>query len=447
MDNIEINDFLSLAEETYKIDPSLFKNYKVKRGLRNADGTGVLAGLTSIGEVRGYIIDDCDKVPVAGKLLYRGVNIKKIIKNSLEEKRPSFEEAAFLLLFGKLPTKTEYEKFRRLLGEIRPLPVGFNEDIIMKTPCQDIMNKLARSVLSLYSYDNNPEEISLDNLLRQSVELISRMGTIVAYSYHARRHHFDNESLHIHPTNPENSTAENFLHLIYPNGKFSNEDAELLDLMLTLHAEHGGGNNSAFACRVVSSTGTDTYSAIASAICSLKGPRHGGANKAVLDMVSEIKENVKDWENEGQVADYLRKIVNKKAGNGSGLIYGMGQAVYTVSDPRASILRTKAEEMAKMKGFEDEFNLYALIEQLSPEILCEKWGVKRVVCANIDLYSGFVYQMLNIPPELYTPLFAVSRIVGWCSHRIEELLTNGKILRPAYKSVCERTEYVAFNDR
>ena len=447
MDNIEINDFLPLAEETYKIDPSLFKNYKVKRGLRNADGTGVLAGLTSIGEVRGYIIDDCDKVPVAGKLLYRGVNIKKIIKNSLEEKRPSFEEAAFLLLFGKLPTKTEYEKFRRLLGETRPLPVGFNEDIIMKTPCKDIMNKLARSVLSLYSYDENPEEISLENLLRQSVELISRMGTIVAYSYHARRHHFDNESLYIHPTKPENSTAENFLHLIYPNGEFSEDEAELLDLMLTLHAEHGGGNNSAFACRVVSSTGTDTYSAVASAICSLKGPRHGGANKAVLDMVSDIKNNVKDWANEGQVADYLRKIVNKQAGNGSGLIYGMGHAVYTVSDPRAAILKAKAEEMAKNKGFEEEFNLYALIEQLSPEILCEKWGIKRAVCANIDLYSGFVYQMLNIPPELYTPLFAVSRIVGWCSHRIEELLTNGKILRPAYKSVCEKTEYVLFNDR
>lgn len=447
MENIEINDFLPLAEETYKIDPSLFKNYKVKRGLRNADGTGVLAGLTSIGEVRGYIIDDCDKVPVAGKLLYRGVNIRKIIKNSLEEKRPSFEEAAFLLLFGKLPTKNEYEKFHRLLGETRPLPVGFNEDIIMKTPCQDIMNKLARSVLSLYSYDDNPEEITLENLLRQSVELISRMGTIVAYSYHARRHHFDNESLYIHPTKPENSTAENFLHLIYPNGEFSEEEAELLDLMLTLHAEHGGGNNSAFACRVVSSTGTDTYSAVASAICSLKGPRHGGANKAVLDMVSDIKNNVKDWTNEGQIADYLRKIVNKEAGNGSGLIYGMGHAVYTVSDPRAAILKAKAEEMAKIKGFEEEFNLFALIEQLSPEILCEKWGVKRAVCANIDLYSGLVYQMLNIPPELYTPLFAVSRIVGWCSHRIEELLTNGKILRPAYKSVCEKREYIMFNDR
>lgn len=445
MDKIEINDFLPLAEETYKIDPALFKNYKVKRGLRNADGTGVLAGLTSIAEVRGYIIDDCDKVPVAGKLLYRGVNIKKIIKNSLEEKRPSFEEAAFLLLFGKLPTKTEYEKFRRLLGEQRPLPVGFNEDIIMKTPCRDIMNKLARSVLSLYSYDENPEETTLENLLRQSIELISRMGTVVSYAYHARRHHFDNESLFIHPTKPENSTAENLLHLLH--GEYTEDEAELLDLMLTLHADHGGGNNSAFACRVVSSTGTDTYSAIASAICSLKGPRHGGANKAVLDMMDEIKMNVKDWTNEGQVADYLRKIVNKEAGNGSGLIYGMGHAVYTVSDPRAAILKSKAEEMAKMKGFEDEFNLFSLVEQISPEILCEKWGIKRAVCANIDLYSGLVYKMLNIPSELYTPLFAVARIVGWCSHRIEELLTNGKILRPAYKSVCEKKEYIMFNDR
>ena len=447
MENIEVNDFLSLAKETYRIDPSLFKNYKVKRGLRNADGTGVLAGLTSIGEVRGYIIDDCDKVPVAGKLLYRGVNIKKIINNSTIEKRPSFEEAAFLLLFGKLPTQTEYDKFCKLLGKMRSLPVSFNEDIIMKTPCRDIMNKLARSVLSLYSYDENPEDLTMENLLRQSIELISRMGTIVAYSYHARRHYYDNQSLYIHPPIPENSTAENFLHLIKPNGEFTAEEAELLDIMLTLHAEHGGGNNSAFSCRVISSTGTDTYSAIAAAICSLKGPRHGGANKAVLDMIDEIKENVKDWSSEGQVADYLRKIVNKQAGNGSGLIYGMGHAVYTLSDPRAVILKQKACEMAEKKGFTDEYNLYSLIEQLSPEILCEKMGVKKAICANIDLYSGFVYQMLGIPSELYTPLFAVARIVGWCSHRIEEVLTNGKILRPAYKSVCEKTEYTLLSDR
>ena len=447
MDNIEINDFLDLARETYKIDPSLFKNYKVKRGLRNADGTGVLAGLTSIGEVRGYIIDDCDKVPVAGKLRYRGVNIRKIIQNATEEKRPSFEEAAFLLLFGKLPTETEYKKFSRLLGDMRTLPVGFNEDIIMKTPCRDIMNKLARSVLSLYSYDENPEELTLDNLLRQSIELISRMGTIVAYSYHARRHYYDNQSLYIHPPIAEHSTAENFLHLINPNGEYTREEADLLDVMLTLHAEHGGGNNSAFTCRVISSTGTDTYSAIGAAICSLKGPRHGGANKAVLDMVNEIKTNVKDWKNEGEVADYLRKIVRKEAGNGSGLIYGMGHAVYTLSDPRAVTLKAKAGEMAKLKGVEEEFMLYDMIEKLSPEILCEKFGEKRAFCSNIDLYSGFVYQMLNIPPELYTPLFAIARIVGWCSHRIEEVLTNGKIIRPAYKSVCEKTNYTFMNER
>ncbi|MBR6524279.1 MAG: citrate synthase [Clostridia bacterium] len=447
MENIEVTDFLDLAKESYSIDPSLFKNYKVKRGLRNADGTGVLAGLTSVGEVRGYIIDDCDKVPVAGKLMYRGVNVKKIIKNSVEENRPSYEEAAFLLLFGRLPSKEEYSKFSSLLGKMRTLPVGFNEDIIMKTPCPDIMNKLARSVLSLYSYDQSPEELTLENLLRQSIELISRMSTIVAYSYHARRHYFEGESLHIHPPKSENSTAENFLHLIRPNGKFSAEEAELLDIMLTLHAEHGGGNNSAFACRVVSSTGTDTYSAIGSAICSLKGPRHGGANKAVLDMMDEIKTNVKDWTSEGELADYLRKIVRKQAGNGSGLIYGMGHAVYTLSDPRAAVLKQKAQEMAAKKGLMDEFNLYALLEEVSPEILCEKMGVKKAICANIDLYSGFVYQMLDIPPELYTPLFAVSRIVGWCSHRIEEVLTNGKIIRPAFKSVCERKEYVLMDDR
>ena len=447
MNNIEVNDFLDLARESYKIDPSLFKNYKVKRGLRNADGTGVLAGLTSIGEVRGYIIDDCEKVPVAGKLMYRGVNIKKIIKNSVEENRPSFEEAAFLLLFGRLPSKDEYDKFCQLLGKMRTLPVGFNEDIIMKTPCRDIMNKLARSVLSLYSYDESPEDLTLENLLRQSIELISRMSTIVAYSYHARRHYFEGQSLYIHPPKPENSTAENFLHLIKPNGEFTKEEAELLDIMLTLHAEHGGGNNSAFSCRVISSTGTDTYSAIGAAICSLKGPRHGGANKAVLDMMDEIKTNVKDWTNEGELADYLRKIVNKQAGNGSGLIYGMGHAVYTLSDPRAAVLKQKAQEMAAKKGLMDEFNLYALLEEISPEILCEKMGVKKAICANIDLYSGFVYQMLDIPPELYTPLFAVARIVGWCSHRIEEVLTNGKIIRPAYKSVCDRKEYILMEDR
>ncbi len=447
MDNIEISDFLALARETYRIDPELFKNYKVKRGLRNADGTGVLAGLTSIGEVRGYIIDNCDKVPVPGKLMYRGVNIKKIIKNSVEENRPSFEEAAFLLLFGKLPTKDEYISFRKLLGKMRTLPAGFNEDVIMKTPCRDIMNKLATSVLSLYSYDEFPENMAIENLLRQSIELISKMGTIAAYSYHARRHYYENESLHIHPPKAENSTAENFLHLIKPNGEFTREEAELLDIILTLHAEHGGGNNSAFSCRVISSTGTDTYSAIGAAICSLKGPRHGGANKAVLDMMDEIKANVKDWTNEGELADYLRKIVNKKAGNGSGLIYGMGHAVYTLSDPRAVILKQKAQEMAAKKGLMDEFNLYSLLEQLSPEILCEKMGVKKAICANIDLYSGFVYQMLDIPPELYTPLFAIARISGWCSHRIEEILTNGKIIRPAYKSVCNRKEYLLMEDR
>ncbi len=447
MENIEVNDFLNLAEESYKIDPSLFKNYKVKRGLRNADGTGVLAGLTSIGEVRGYIIDDCDKVPVAGKLMFRGINIKKIIQNSVDENRPSFEETAFLLLFGKLPTKDEYQKFCKLLGKMRTLPLNFNEDIIMKTPCRDIMNKLARSVLCLYSYDQSPEDLTLENLLRQSIELISRMSTIVAYSYHARRHYFEGESLYIHPPKPENSTAENLLHLIKPNGQFSKEDAELLDVMLTLHAEHGGGNNSAFSCRVISSTGTDTYSAIGAAICSLKGPRHGGANKAVLDMMDEIKKNVKDWTNEGELADYLRKIVNKQAGDGSGLIYGMGHAVYTLSDPRAVVLKQKAQEMAAKKGLLDEFNLYDLLERISPEILCEKMGVKKAICANIDLYSGFVYQMLDIPPELYTPLFAVARIVGWCSHRIEEVLTNGKIIRPAYKSVCERREYTTMDER
>lgn len=447
MDNIEVSDFLPLAEESYRIDPGLFKNYKVKRGLRNADGTGVLAGLTSIGEVRGYIIDDCDRVPVAGKLLYRGVDMKKIIKNSGEEHRPSFEEAAFLLLFGKLPTKDEYEKFSALLGKMRSLPVNFNEDIIMKTPCRDIMNKLARSILCLYSYDESPEDSSLENMLRQSIELISRMGTIVAYSYHARRHYYDNKSLYIHQPKPEHSTAENFLRLIRKDGKFDPKDAELLDTMLTLHAEHGGGNNSAFSCRVISSTGTDTYSAIGAAICSLKGPRHGGANKAVLDMIDEIKTNVSDWTSEGQVADYLRKIVRKEAGNGSGLIYGMGHAVYTLSDPRAVILKEKAQQMAADKGFMEEFNLYDLIERLSPEILCEKFGFKKAVCANIDLYSGFVYQMLNIPPELYTPLFAIARIVGWCAHRIEEVHTNGKIIRPAYKSVCEKHDYTPYLDR
>jgi len=443
----KIKDLLDIASQKYKIDPQFYNNYQVKRGLRNQDGTGVLAGLTSIGEVRGYIIDDGERIPMEGDLLYRGIDTRDIIKNVLMEKRSGFEEVVFLILFGVLPNKDLLDSFNRIMGELRSLPQYFTEDVILKSPSPNIMNKLARCVLASYTYDDTPDNCSLINMIRQSLELIARMVTMTAYAYQAKRHYYDNQSLFIHAPVAEYSTAQNFFHLTRPDSSFTEMEAEILDMMLILQAEHGGGNNSAFACRVVSSSGTDTYSAIAAAIGSLKGPKHGGANAEVINMMDDIKTGVSDWNDDDEVYSYLTDMVNKKAGDGSGLIYGMGHAVYTLSDPRAIILKDKAKELSKIKGFEDEFNLYDAIERLAPRVLAKAKGDSKVISANVDLYSGFVYQMMDIPPELYTPLFAIARIVGWCSHRIEEVMANGRIMRPAYKSVCPREKYVPIDKR
>ncbi|MBR4874296.1 MAG: citrate/2-methylcitrate synthase [Clostridia bacterium] len=441
-----LNDWCGMLEENTVIDDSRYDNYKVKRGLRNSDGTGVLAGLTNIGQVHGYIMYEDEKIPDDGKLSYRGIDVSEIVAACEKENRFGYEEVCYLLLFGKLPNKKELKDFSSLVGELRPLPYGFREDMIMKTPSNDIMNKLGRSVLSMYSYDKNPDSCDLYNLVRQSILLFSRVPAMVAYSYQAKSHYFDGNSLYIHNPLPEHSMAENFLYMIRPDNKFTDLEAKVLDLAMILHAEHGGGNNSAFTTRVVSSSGTDTYSAIGAAVCSLKGPKHGGANRKVLAMVEDFKENISDINDRDLVAKHIEKILDKDGFDRSGLIYGMGHAIYTKSDPRAVILKRKAEELADVTGHSREFKLYSLIEELTPEVFAKKKG-NKYMCANVDLYSGFVYQCLNIPPELYTPLFAISRMPGWCAHRIEEILYGKKIIRPAYKGVCGSREYTPIDER
>ena len=441
------NEFCGIIKENYKISPELYGKYNAKRGLRNEDGTGVLVGLTNIGNVHGYIFDEGDKVPDEGCLSYRGVDVSELIANCQKEGRFGYEEAAYLLLFGKLPTAEKLENFKNLIGNNRELPAGFTEDMILKAPSSDIMNKLARSVLVSYSYDDDPDNTEISNMLRQSIELIARFPTMVAYAQQAKLHYYDKKSLVIHSPQPHLSTAENFLYMLRQNNEYTPLEATVLDTALILHAEHGGGNNSAFTTHVVSSSGTDTYSAIAAAVGSLKGPKHGGANNRVMSMMEEIEENVKDWSNDEEVRRYLIKILNKEAYDRSGLIYGMGHAIYTKSDPRATILKAQARELAMEKGFMDEFMLYDAIERLSPGAFEEIKGAKKVMCANVDMYSGFVYKMLGIPKELYTPIFAISRVVGWCAHRIEEVTVGGKIIRPAYKSVTKRTDYVKIEDR
>ncbi|MDK2800359.1 MAG: citrate synthase [Clostridiales bacterium] len=442
-----VDELSALAESNNKIPLELYQKYDVKRGLRKSNGTGVLVGLTVIGEVHGYILDEGEKVPVEGRLSYRGIDVQEIVKACQKEKRYGYEEVCYLLLFGQLPNKEQLEKFNRLLGEKRVLPEGFTEDMILKAPSADIMNKLARSVLASYSYDDNPDDININNVFRQSIELIARFPTMAAYGYQAKAHYHDQKSLFIHIPQPELSTAENFLYMIRPDSKYTKLEAETLDLALILHAEHGGGNNSSFATHVVSSTDTDTYSAIAAAVGSLKGPKHGGANIKVMKMMEEIKANVQDWEDEKEIEEYLAKILRKEAFDRTGLIYGMGHAVYTLSDPRAVLLKQKAFELAKEKNREKEFNLYALIEKLAPEVFAKVKNDSKVICANVDLYSGFVYDMLNIPVELYVPIFAISRIVGWCAHRIEEIVSGGRIIRPAYKSVSEKKAYIPLEQR
>lgn len=444
----EYIDLIRSQNSRWNMIPShYYTQFNVKRGLRNADGTGVLAGLTSIGEVHGYVIDEGTKSPVEGKLRYRGIDVEDIVAHCRAEKRFGFEETAFLLMFGFLPSEDLLEEFKKDLASYRILPSEFTEDMILKAPSKNIMNKLARSVLALYSYDDNPDDISIPNLLKQSLSLIARFPVLIANSYACKRHYFDNQSLILHNPVPEYSTAQNFLHLVRPDNKFTQLEAEILDLTLMLQAEHGGGNNSAFAVHVLSSTGTDTYSAIAAAVGSLKGPKHGGANDKMMSQMNELKANIKDWEDKDEIFEYLKKILRKEAGDGKGLIYGLGHAVYTISDPRAVILKERAAYLAEKTGHKKEFALYSAVEELGPVAFKEVKGVSKPICANIDFYSGFVYSMLGIPQELFTPIFAMARIVGWCAHRIEEITTGNRIIRPAYKSAVQRLSYTPIEQR
>ena len=422
-------------------------NSNIKRGLRNADGTGVMVGCTKIGSVQGYAIIDGEKSPMEGRLIYRGYDINQLIAGFTRENRFGFEEVAYLLLFGSLPNSEQYAAFRQLLTDNMSLPVGFTEDMILKAPSNNIMNKIARSALVLYSYDDNPDAIDLSNMVRQSIQLIARFPLIVAHAYAAKVHYYDGGSLILHWPMVGASIAENILHSIRPDSKFTDDEAKLLDLCLVLHAEHGGGNNSAFTCRVLSSSGTDTYSAIAAAVGSLKGPKHGGANQRVSAMFAEIKENVKDWEDDDEITAYLEKILKKEAGDGTGLIYGMGHAIYTKSDPRAMILKHSARKLAEQKGYLKELELLESIERLTPAVFARVTGSDKVMCANVDFYSGLVYTMLGIPQELFTPLFAIARVTGWCAHRIEEVMTSNRIIRPAYKSLTQGKTYVPMAKR
>ena len=445
--NEAINSLCAEFLKHNKISPELYEKYQVKRGLRNSDGTGVLAGITNICNVHGYILNEGEREPMEGELIYRGYSINDIVANTTEKKRFGFEETAYLLLFGQLPTKEQLDGFNALLSEYRELPAGFSEDMIFKAPSKNIMNKMARSVLALYSYEEDPEDQSLEKELNRAVSIIARLPSAMVDAYQIKRRVFDRESLYMHPLNPNECTAESILSTLRPDRVYTEDEARLLDLMLILHAEHGGGNNSTFTCRTLTSSGTDAYSAYSGAIGSLKGHRHGGANFKVIAQLEELKSNINNWNDDGEVADYIKKIINKEKGDGTGLIYGMGHAVYTLSDPRAVILKENAIKLAKNTEFEKEFILLDAVERLTPEVFASVKGSSKVMCANVDLYSGLVYRMLNIPVELNTPLFAVSRIVGWSAHRIEELLTGNRIIRPAYKAINKKRSYIPLEER
>lgn len=419
----------------------------IYRGLRNPDGTGVMIGFTEVGSVIGYSVIDNERVPMEGHLRYRGYDLRSLVDSFSAEKRFGYAETAYLLLFGELPTQEKLRTFNSMLHACTALPTNFTEDMILKNPSKDIMNKLARSVLALYSTDANPDDTSLENMLRQSIELIARFPLIVSQAYAVKRHYFDNQSLFLHRPIPEFSNSENILHLIRPDGKFTEEEARLLDFCLVCHADHGGGNNSTFTCRNVSSTGSDTYSAIAAAVGSLKGPKHGGASTMVVRQFEEVKAGVRDWKDDDEVASFIRKILNKEVGDHTGLVYGMGHAVYTLSDPRAVILKEKARTVAKLRGMSDELSLMEAIERVTPKVFSEMTGSPKIMCANVDMYSGLIYRMLDIPQELYTPLFAVARISGWCAHRIEEVLTGRRIYRPAFKAIVPCREYIPLKNR
>ncbi len=443
----EIIALASLCKKSDEITPELYTKYEVKRGLRDINGKGVLAGLTEISEILSYTIEDNEMIPCEGKLFYRGVNINDLVNGFMGENRFGFEETTYLLLFGTLPTQQELANFKNILSNYRKLPTTFVRDIVMKSPSNDIMNSLARSVLTLYSYDDFPNDTSIPNVLRQSMELIALFPLLAVYGYQAKNYYLDGESFFIHQPVPEYSTAENILHLLRPDSTYTQLEAKILDLALVLHAEHGGGNNSTFTTHVVTSSGTDTYSAITAALSSLKGPRHGGANIKVTMMFEDMKKSLADWNDEDAVRDYLAKLLRKEAFDKSGLIYGMGHAVYSLSDPRANLLRDFVKDLSAEKGLEKEYALYSMIERIAPEVIAKERRIYKGVSANIDFYSGFAYSMLNLPPELYTPLFAIARIAGWSAHRIEELVNEGKIIRPAYKNVHPHTAYVPMSER
>ena len=447
---LPIDSLKNLCDEFKKynrIDPELFDAYHVKRGLRNDDGTGVMAGLTLICNVHGYLINEGEKMPVDGELIYRGINIRDLVAGCESDHRFGFEEVIWLLLFGSLPNARQMASLRQILASYRELPPRFVEDSLMIAPSPNIMNQLQRAVLALYAFDNAPEDKSLEHVILQSMYLIARMPTIMVNAYQIKRRVFDHESMFIHPLVDGHSTAESILATMRPDRQFTDAEAKLLDLCLMLHAEHGGGNNSTFTCRAVTSTGTDTYSAIAAAIGSLKGPRHGGANIKVMEMLDYIKTGVKDWQDDAEISAFLEKLLSREAGDRSGLIYGMGHAVYTISDPRAVILKQRMERLVRGTGLYDEFQLLESVERLAPAAFAKVKGSSKNICANVDLYSGMVYRLLRIPTELYTPLFAVARMAGWCAHRIEEMTTGGRIMRPAYKAVAAAHTYTPLSQR
>ncbi len=442
-----IESLAKRLEADSALDEKIYSRFDVKRGLRNADGTGVLAGVTRVSNVHGYIINEYERVPCEGELQYRGINVNDIIAATDRHDRFGYDEASWLLLFGSLPTQSEIDFYDALMDEYCEPPNAFIEDMIMKAPSPDIMNKLARSVLALYSYDENPDDTSIDNVLRQSLMLISRMPMIMTAAYQVKRRHYDNESLFLHSPVPGQGMAENILSMLRFDRKFTHDEARLLDKCLILHAEHGGGNNSTFTVRTLTSSGTDTFSAIAAGIGSLKGPLHGGANIKVVKMLDDIKANISDYKDDDEIKAYLQKMLNREAGDRSGKIYGVGHAVYTLSDPRATILRKAAEEQCDSFGMRDDFELLHAVERMAPELLQAKMRNGNAICANVDLYSGLVYRMLNIPEELYTPLFAVARLSGWCAHRLEELISGKRIMRPAYRAVHGSNPYTDIENR
>ena len=445
--NKKVEKLSSKLLENAVIDKNLYTKYDVKRGLRDVDGKGVLTGLTDISEILQNKVVDGKTVPIDGQLYYRGYNVEDIVAGFVADNRFGFEETTYLLLFGKMPTAQELEDFKGIIGSYRALPTNFVRDVVMKAPSDDMMNTLARSVLTLYCYDSNPNDTSIDNVLRQCLQLIAVFPQLAVYGYQAYNHYLRNQSLYIHVPEPTLSTAEVILKLLRPDQKYTDLEAKVLDMALVLHAEHGGGNNSTFTTHVVTSSGTDTYSAISAALCSLKGPKHGGANVQVSRMFEDLKINVKNWNDEEEISNYLANILDKKAFDRSGLIYGVGHAVYSISDPRAMILKGAVGKLAKAKGLEDEYKLYQNVEKLAPKVIGEKKKMYKGVSVNVDFYSGFIYHMLNLPTELYTPLFAIARIAGWSAHRMEELINGNKIIRPAYMSIAEHKEYKKLSDR